>query len=82
MDSHLPLDFLCPGEWGEITDVTGDPGWVCRLAEMGLRVGGRLRMVRPGCPCLLEVEGCRLCLRGDELSRILVRPVEQASEGR
>lgn len=71
----LPLDCLRPGEWAEVRDVSGEPSWVARLAELGLRVGARLRMVRDGSPCLVQIGGGRLSLRGDASLTILVRPV-------
>ncbi|HZT83487.1 MAG TPA: FeoA family protein [Gemmataceae bacterium] len=74
-DLLLPLEFLRPGECADVADVTGEPGWVGRMAELGLRAGCRLRLLRGGSPCLLEIDGCRLCLRGDCLAQILVRPV-------
>ena len=74
-DTLLPLEFLGCGEWADVADVTGEPGWVGRLAELGVRIGCRLRMLRPGSPCLLDVGGCRLCLRGDWAAQVLVRPV-------
>jgi Fe2+ transport system protein FeoA len=72
----MPLDMLRAGEWAEVEDVTGQPGWVGRLAELGIRRGCRLQVVQPGSPCLLDVAGCKLCLRSGECSQILVRPVE------
>lgn len=74
----MPLDMLRAGEWGEIEEVSGQPAWVGRLAELGLRPGSRFRVLQPGSPCLLDVSGCRLCVRGAECSQILVRPVEAA----
>ena len=73
----LPLDCLRRGEWAEVAEVGGEPGWVCRLAELGLRVGCRLRMLQPGCPCLVQLDGTRLSLR-QETGQILVRPVAVA----
>lgn len=75
MDAVLPLDMLQSGEWADVADVAGDPGLVCRMAELGVRAGCRLRMLQSGCPCLLQVEGCRLSLRGESAMQILVRPV-------
>jgi Fe2+ transport system protein FeoA len=72
----LPLDMLRAGEWAEVEEVSGQPGWVGRLAELGVRPGCRLQVVQPGSPCLLNVSGCRLCLRPGECSQILVRPVD------
>ncbi len=75
----LPLEFLRPGEWGEVAEVSGEAGWICRLAELGVRVGCRLQMLQGGCPCLLQVGGCRLSLRGECSQHILVRPVSTSS---
>ena len=71
----LPLEYLGPGECGDIAHVDGEPAWVGRMAELGVRVGCRLRVLQPGSPCLLDVGGCRLCLRGESLMRIFVQPV-------
>jgi ferrous iron transport protein A len=74
-DSLLPLEWLRSGEWADVAEVTGEPTWVGRLAELGVRVGSRLQVLQPGSPCLLQIGGCRLSLRGDDLLQILVRPV-------
>lgn len=75
LDTLLPLEFLRPGEWADVAEVTGEASWVGRLAELGLRAGCRLCLLQPGCPCLLQIGGCRLSLRGEDHSQILVRPV-------
>jgi Fe2+ transport system protein FeoA len=72
----LPLDMLRAGEWAEVEEVSGQPGWVGRLAELGIRQGSRVQVVQPGSPCLLSVAGCKLCLRPGECSQILVRTVD------
>ena len=74
-NSILPLDFLTSGEWADVADVCGEASWVCRLAELGVRAGCRLQVLQPGRPCLLQIGGCRLCLRGDDAMQILLRPV-------
>jgi Fe2+ transport system protein FeoA len=71
----LPLDMLQAGDLGEVAEVCGEPGWVGRLAELGLREGSRVCVLQPGTPCLLQVANGRLCLRGGECSQILVRLV-------
>ncbi len=71
----MPLDMLRAGEVAEIEEVSGHHSWVCRLAELGIRQGCRVRVVQSGSPCLLDVGGHKLCLRGGECSQILVRPV-------
>jgi hypothetical protein len=40
-----------------------------------LRQGCRLQVLQPGAPCLLQVDNCRLCLRGSDCTQVLVRPV-------
>lgn len=71
----MPLEDLDAGDWADIADISGEPGWVTRLAELGVRIGSRLLMLQPGSPCLLQVGESRLSLRGDLATRILVRPV-------
>lgn len=71
----MPLEFLNNGEWADVAEVSGDPSWVTRLAEMGVRIGSRLRVLQSGRPCLLQVGESRLSLRGECASHILVRPV-------
>lgn len=76
-ETMLPLELLRPGEWADVADVAGDPSWVCRMAELGLRAGCRVQMLQSGAPCLLQLSGCKLCLRGCDSSQILVRPVPE-----
>lgn len=71
----MPLDMLRAGDWAEVEEVSGQPGWVGRLAELGVRPGSTVQVVQPGSPCLLNVSGCKLCLRPGDCSQILVRPV-------
>jgi len=75
MFAPLPLEMLSPGERGVVEDVYGDPGWVGRMADMGIRPGCCLQVLRAGVPCLLQVGDCRLCLRNENGAGILVRPV-------
>ncbi|HEX5272226.1 MAG TPA: FeoA family protein [Gemmataceae bacterium] len=70
----LPLDCLHSGDWAEVAKVTGEPKWVSRLAELGIRPGTLVKILQPGSPCLIEIDGCRLSLRLDYESQILVRP--------
>src|SRR5262245_2748623 len=62
LDTLLPLEHLRPGEWADVAEVIGEPGWVRRLAELGLRTGCRLRFLQSGWPCLLQIDGSRLSL--------------------
>lgn len=71
----MPLEYLHAGQWADVAEVSGEPGWVSRLAEMGVRIGSRVRVVQGGSPCLLQIGDSRLSLRGDWAMQILVRPV-------
>ena len=75
LEAILPLEYLRPGESADVAEVTGEPGWVGRLAELGLRTGCRLLLLQSGWLCLLQIGGSRLSLRSKEGTRILVRPV-------
>jgi Fe2+ transport system protein FeoA len=77
-DVLLPLELLNCGEWADVAEIYGDLAWVSRLAELGVRVGCRLRVIQAGRPCLLEIGGVRLSLRSDPALQIVVRPVETA----
>lgn len=68
----LPLDLLQAGEEASIVELIGDESQVHRLAEMGLRVGANIRMVRPGSPCLLALDGKRLSIRLAQDLEVLV----------
>ncbi len=70
----FPLEGLRSGEWAEVAEVGGEPAWVARMAELGIRAGSRLQVLQPGSPCLLRVGGSRLSLRADQASQILVYP--------
>lgn len=71
----FPLEMLRRGEWADVAEVSGDPSWVGRMAELGIRSGSRVQMIQDGIPCMLNVNGCKLCLRGDACSRIYVHPI-------
>lgn len=74
MHDLLPLDLLAAGQWADVAEVSGEPAFVGRLAELGVRLGSRLRVLQPGSPCLLQVGDARLSVRGDWALQILVRP--------
>jgi Fe2+ transport system protein FeoA len=75
-ETLLPLELLQTGEWADVATICGETAEVNRLAEIGLRTGCRLCVLQGGSPCLLEVEGVRLCLRG--VTDILVKPLGQS----
>ena len=75
----LPLESLNSGDWADVAEVTGECSWVNRMAELGVRAGSRLRVLQPGSPCLFQIGGARLSLRGDLAMQILVRPLSRVS---
>ena len=75
MPPLLPLEFLHNGDWGDIAEITGEPSWVHRLAELGIRTGCRVSVLQAGKPCLVEIGGVRISLRSDLATHILVRPL-------
>ena len=74
----MPVDVLSCGEWADVAEVSGEPSWITRLAELGLRVGSRIRVLQQGTPCILQVGDARLSLRGDAVLQVLVQPIHAA----
>lgn len=68
----IPLSALSAGNHGRIHSVVGSSELVKHLAELGLQSGAQFEMVRPGTTCILRVDGAKLCVRGDELLRVMV----------
>ncbi|MDG3002733.1 FeoA family protein [Paludisphaera mucosa] len=75
----VPLGLLRAGQSGSVGEVVGNLELVHRLREMGLYHGATVRMIRPGSPCIIGLEGQRLGFRGDDLARVLVRVPAMAS---
>ena len=71
----LPLNMLKTGEYAEIAFVHGEPSWVGRMAELGVREGCKLQVLQSGTTCLLKISDCRLCIRSSDKTQILVRTV-------
>lgn len=61
----IPLEMLHPGEEGQIEEIDGDVSLVHRLAEMGVCVGNRVRMVKSGPACIIQMGHQRLSFRAD-----------------
>ena len=74
----LPLEFLNTGESGVIVEIDGCPELVVRLEEMGLHPGVPIRMIRPGSPCIVEINHHKLSIRIDDSATVLV-DVDQSS---
>lgn len=70
----VPLRALKAGDTGRVERVTAQGSLVRRLREMGLHDGAEVRMVRPGSPCIIRLDGQTLCFRAAEIDGIVVRP--------
>ena len=73
MPDLMPLTALHCGQTAEVGQLLGPTEQVRRLEELGLRAGAQLEMIRSGAPCIVRVDGSRLCFRNDESLRVLVR---------
>jgi ferrous iron transport protein A len=73
--SVIPLRHLPAGHRALVARILGHPDDVHRLEEFGLRKGTRVEMFRPGNPCILRLAGNKICLRADELLKVLVEPI-------
>lgn len=69
----IPLQFLRSGETAYVETICGELNHVQRLRELGFADGARLEMLQPGVPCIVRLEGQRLCFRADDLTSVLVR---------
>jgi Fe2+ transport system protein FeoA len=78
MHDIIPLPLLPAGQRACIAQLMGRADEVHRLEELGLRVGTSVEMVQAGSPCIVSLGESRLCFRGGEATKVLVR----LSEGR
>lgn len=74
MNESIPLHSLEAGRTAAVTAIVGQNDTVHRLKEIGLHEGAEVEMIQSGTPCIVRLDGQRLCLRGDALLRVLVRP--------
>ncbi len=70
----IALKNLPAGHSARIAHILGNPDHVHQLEEFGLRGGTKIEMFRPGNPCILRMAGHKICLRADDLLRVLVEP--------
>ncbi|MFO0871617.1 MAG: FeoA family protein [Pirellulales bacterium] len=73
MDYLLPLVQLEPGQRAQVTQLMGMPDQVHRLEELGLRAGSTVEMVQSGSPCIIRLDGTKLCFRESEAFSVLVK---------
>jgi ferrous iron transport protein A len=68
----LPLIALRAGESAQVVQILGDSRCADHLREIGLRVGVVVEMIQEGSPCIVRLDGQKLCLRADELATVMV----------
>lgn len=73
MDDLIPLEMLRPGQFAVVGEIVGQADQVVRLEELGLRSGRTVEMVQSGCPCIIRVDGHKLCFRDGDCFNVLVR---------
>jgi Fe2+ transport system protein FeoA len=74
MEDAIPLQFVTSGSSATILHVDGRPTEVQRLAELGVACGKPLEVIQGGSPCIVQLDGARLCLRYDKNEcHVLVR---------
>lgn len=69
----IPMNVLRAGQSGLIDSVQGGEDEVHRLKEMGLTAGRFVQMLQPGEPCIVRLDGTRLCFRPCDALSVLVR---------
>jgi Fe2+ transport system protein FeoA len=74
----IPLSMLPPGQTGQIDQVLGRAEEVHRLHELGLAPGRSVEMVQAGSPCIVKLNGAKLCFRDCDAVSVLVRPGDVA----
>jgi ferrous iron transport protein A len=73
MPDMMPLTALYSGQFAEVGQLLGPVEQVRRLEELGIRAGAQLEMISTGSPCIVRIDGSRICFRHDESLRVLVR---------
>jgi ferrous iron transport protein A len=72
MSELMPLTALHSGQIAEVGRLLGPAEQVRRLEELGLRAGAQLEMISTGSPCIVRIDGSRICFRHDDSLRVLV----------
>lgn len=68
----VPLNSLLPGQIGQVQCVLGGAVEVRRMEELGVRHGANLELVRKGKPCIVKLNGNKLCFRDSDLLQVMV----------
>ncbi len=74
MIAAIRIQDLKAGDLAEVISLIGSEHVLSRLASLGLRGGARVRMLRSGATCILELDESQICLRTGTDTQILVQP--------
>ena len=74
----IMMDSLLKGQTGRIERVEGPARVTRRLAEMGVRPGVTVEMLRPGRPCILRVHRTRLSMGSRLQAHVCVSRIGEA----
>lgn len=73
MHDLIPLAQITSGAVAQVAQLVGSADVVHRLREMGLRDGVKVEIVQAGRPCIVRINGNKLCFRDGEALGVLVR---------
>jgi Fe2+ transport system protein FeoA len=72
--ASVRIQELKTGDLAEITSLVGSEHDLSRLSSLGLRGGARVRMLRSGSTCIVELDESQICLRTGAETQIMVQP--------
>jgi len=73
-DDWLHLDQIQPEHCGLVAAVRAGEGEIERLKSMGVCVGRRLMLIRPGDPMIVKVLGSRIGISARLANQVMVLP--------
>ncbi|MDX1945093.1 MAG: FeoA domain-containing protein [Pirellulaceae bacterium] len=73
MHDSFPISLLQPGQRAVIDQLLGRADEVQRLRELGMHDGRPIEMIQAGSPCIVRLNGAKLCFRDCEGVSVLVR---------
>lgn len=74
------LSAWFPGDEGVVVEAGGAPAFAARLREMGFLPGEPVRLLRAGCPLIVQIGDSRLGLRRRDAALIQVRRASAVSD--
>lgn len=78
--SLVPASSMAQREFGQIRLMSGDQQATHRFAEMGIRPGAQIQLIRHGKPCMIAVDGRKFSMRAEDLDEIFVQVSANSSE--